>query len=123
MHIESLREYCLSLKGTSEGFPFDEETLVFKVMGKIFAITSLNKPDTVNLKCEPERATELREMHPEDIVPGWHMSKKHWNTVSLTGHLSDALLRELIDHSYDRVVMGLKKAERQQLEELGGPSR
>ena len=123
MHIESLREYCLSLKGTSEGFPFDEETLVFKVMGKIFAITSLDKPATVNLKCEPERAIELREAHPEDIQPGWHMNKKHWNTVSLTGYLPEALIRELIDHSYERVVMGLKKAERQELEQMDSPMR
>ena len=118
MNIETLREYCLSLKGTSEGFPFGEETLVFKVMGKMFALTSLDNPVSVNLKCEPEWAIELREAHPDDILPGWHMNKVHWNTVSLTGHLQADFLRKLIDHSYERVVMGLKKAEREELEAM-----
>lgn len=113
-----MRAYCLLLKGTTEGFPFDSETLVFKVMGKMYALTSLENPVSMNLKCEPERAIELREQYGEDILPGWHMNKKHWNTVSLTGHLSDEFLRELIDHSYQQVVKGLKKAERQQLDEL-----
>ncbi|GAB4413991.1 MAG: MmcQ/YjbR family DNA-binding protein [Bacteroidia bacterium] len=113
MDIESLRTYCLAKPGTSEGLPFDEDTLVFKVMGKLFAPTSLSDPRTVNLKCDPERAIELRTDYPDDILPGYHMHKKYWSTVSLT--LGDSLLRTLIDHSYDQVFAGLKKADRDQL--------
>ncbi len=115
MNIESLRLFCLSLKATTEGFPFDGNTLVFKVMGKMFALISLENPVSVNLKCDPERAIQLRETHPDDIHPGFHMNKKHWNTVSIIGGLPDQLIEELIRHSYQSVVKGLKKADRELL--------
>lgn len=115
MDIEQIREYCITKSGTSEGFPFGEQTLVFKVMGKMFALLPLDNPVSMNLKCEPEYAVELREEYPETIKPGWHMNKKHWNTVSLNGVLRDSMLKELIDHSYLQVVKGLKKADREQL--------
>jgi predicted DNA-binding protein (MmcQ/YjbR family) len=108
LDIESFRIYYLSRKGVSESFPFDENTLVFKVMGKIFALTNIEVFETVNLKCDPEKAVTLREQYPE-ILPGYHMNKKHWNTVEVHGSLGDQLLRSLIDHSYDMVVAGLPK--------------
>lgn len=118
MNIEAFRSYCLNKKGVEETFPFGPETLVFKVMGKIFAITGLDS-DTfqVNLKCDPDRALELREAY-EDIVPGWHMSKKHWNTVLFENGLSTAFLKELIDHSYDLVVSSLPKSVQKELQSL-----
>lgn len=116
MNIEEFREYCLFKKGVEEAFPFDEMTLVFKVMGKIFAITGLDSAEfTVNLKCDPDRAIELREEYPE-VRPGWHMNKKHWNTVEFETGLSDEFLCELIDHSYDMVLKGLPKKVRAELE-------
>ncbi|MCB9080384.1 MAG: MmcQ/YjbR family DNA-binding protein [Lewinellaceae bacterium] len=118
MDIESLRQYCLAKKGVEETFPFDEVTLVFKVMGKIFAITGLDSAVfTVNLKCDPDRAILLREEYPE-IQPGWHMNKAHWNTVDFEGSLSDRFLLELVDHSYDLIVASLPKKIRQQWTEL-----
>ena len=118
MHIEDFRNYCLSKKAVEETFPFDEVTLVFKVMGKVFAITGLEHEEfRVNLKCDPEYAIELREEY-EDVQPGWHMNKKHWNTVYFENGLSDDFLRSLIDHSYDMVVKKLKKADREFLNNL-----
>ncbi len=119
MNIEEFRNYCLGKKGVEETFPFDEVTLVFKVMGKMFALTGLERVDDfrVNLKCNPDRAIELREEY-DDIIPGWHMSKKHWNTVYFENGLDDRLLMELIDHSYDLVVQKLKKADREFLANL-----
>ncbi len=118
MNIEAFRDYCLSKKAVEETFPFDEVTLVFKVMGKVFAITGLdNEEFSVNLKCDPEYAIELREEY-EDIQPGFHMSKKHWNTVHFENGLRDDLLIKLIDHSYDLVVAKLKKADREFLKNL-----
>ncbi len=109
MHIEDFREYCLSKPGTEECLPFDADTLVFKVMGKMFALTSLSAEEfTVNLKCDPEKAVLLREEFPE-VRPGYHMNKKHWNTVSFEESLSNNMLQDLIDHSYDLVVKGLTK--------------
>lgn len=99
MNIEELREYCLSLPGVSEHFPFDETTLVFKVSGKMFALTDLEGPLSVNLKCNPELAVELRERYPS-VKPGYHMNKIHWNTVEIDGTVSDKLILEWIDHSY-----------------------
>lgn len=117
MSIDSFREYCLSKKGVTEDFPFDEVTLCLRVAGKIFAITGLDAADfTVNLKCEPDYAVELRERYPE-VQPGWHMNKKHWNTVDFEGALDGKMLRHLIDHSYEQVVKTLKKAEREALED------
>ncbi len=118
MNIEDFREYCLSKKAVTEEFPFDEVTLVFKVMGKMFALTGLDKEEfKVNLKCDPEYALELREEHIE-IIEGWHMSKKHWNTVEFETGLDSRFLCELIDHSYDMVVKKMKKADREFLKNL-----
>lgn len=116
MDIETFHAHCLAKEGVETGFPFDDTTLVFKVMGKIFALTSLDRPTfTVNLKCDPERALELRERYPE-IQPGYHMSKKHWNTVDFEGALPDNLLLDLIDHSYALVVASLPSKVRKTLQ-------
>lgn len=118
MNIEEFHAYCLSKKGVEETFPFDEVTLVFKVMGKVFAITGLDAETfEVNLKCDPDYAIELREQH-EEIRAGWHMNKNHWNTVSFEGDLDEKMLCDLIDHSYDLVVKGLKKVDRELLNQL-----
>jgi predicted DNA-binding protein (MmcQ/YjbR family) len=120
MNLESYYEYCLSKKGVTEHFPFDEETLVFKVGGKMFALSSLNEWEkgnpSVNLKCNPEYAEELRAEY-DDIKPGWHMSKIHWNTIEINREVTDSLIKELIDHSYELVFNSLTK--RIQLEVLG----
>lgn len=102
MNIEELREFCLSFPGTSEAFPFDETTLVFKVKEKMFALTDLEGPLSVNLKCDPELALELRERYTA-VRSGYHMNKKHWNTVDVDGSVSDALLKEWIEMSYNLV--------------------
>lgn len=115
MNIEEFREYCIGKKGVTEEFPFGADTLVFKVMGKMFALTSLNQiPFRVNLKCDPEKAIELREMHDGKIIPGYHMSKIHWNTLYVE-NLAPGLIRELLDHSYDLVVDKLPKKIQVQL--------
>jgi predicted DNA-binding protein (MmcQ/YjbR family) len=114
MFVDELREYCLSKPFSEECFPFDEDTLVFKVMGKMFALVSLSEPDTVNLKCDPAYAIELREQYNE-VQPGYHMSKKHWNTVALQGTLADSFLHSLIDHSYEQVLKSLPKKTRRVL--------
>lgn len=112
MHIEQFREYCLSKPATSEDFPFGPENLVLRVGGKIFAITDLERDAfQVNLKCDPDYAIELREQYPE-VMPGYHMNKRHWNTVDFEGSLDDQLLRHLIDHSWEQVVKSLKKSDR-----------
>ncbi len=118
MNIEKFRLYCLSKKGVTEEFPFDKKTLVFKVMGKMFALTGLeNEIFKVNLKCDPDTAIELREKYPE-VAVGYHMNKKHWNTVSFEGNLSEKLLLQMIDDSYTLVVAGLKKADKIKLNDL-----
>lgn len=110
--------YCLMKKGVNASFPFDEHTLVFKVMGKMFALAGLEKhPLSVNLKCDPERALEFRETFPE-ITPGYHMNKQHWNTVELEGRLEEGLIQELIDHSYDLVVGNLSRQLKKEWHEL-----
>lgn len=110
MHIEDFRNYCLAKPGAEETFPFGEDTLVYKVNGKIFAITGLDDENfSVNLKCDPQYALELRDEYPQ-IIPGFHMNKKHWNTVSFEDGLPEDLLRSLIDHSYTLVNGG--RAER-----------
>lgn len=114
MNIEAFYNYCLSLPGTTEEFPFDENTLVFKVMGKIYALTDIETFESINLKCDPVRALELRAAY-EEVNPGYHMNKKHWNTVSMAGALEDSLILELIDHSYDLVVKNLTKKEQERL--------
>ena len=114
MHIEAFREYCLNKKHVTEEFPFDEQTLVFKVMGKMFALSGLERiPHEINLKCDPERSIELREAYDGLIYPGYHMSKLHWNTIVIESGVPDSLIRELIDHSYDLVVKGLPKKLRE----------
>ena len=119
MNIEEFRDYCLSKKGVEETFPFGEETLVFKVMGKMFALTGLEThPAAANLKCDPERAIELREEYDGLIRPGYHMSKIHWNTVELERNIPHEFLLELIDHSYDLVVKSLTKKLQAELASL-----
>ncbi len=118
MNIEQFRDHCLSKKGVTEAFPFDESTLVFKVMGKMFALSGLERtPPEVNLKCDPERAIELREEYDGQIFGGYHMSKKHWNTLRIES-LPYKLVLELIDHSYDLVVSGLTKKLKEELATL-----
>jgi len=114
MNIETLREYCLSKPGVTESFPFGEDALVFKVLGKMFALMLLNQELTINLKCDPERAIELREKHPA-IIPGYHMNKKHWNTLNVDGSLTENQILELIDHSYNLVFESLPKKVRENL--------
>jgi predicted DNA-binding protein (MmcQ/YjbR family) len=119
MNIEQIREYCLSKKGSTEDFPFDEDTLVFKVLGKMFALTSLKWWERgeagINLKCDPDYAQELRAEY-SSIRPGFHMSKIHWNTIYLReGELQSKFILELIDHSYEMVVKGMPKKLRETL--------
>lgn len=111
MNIEELRAYCIEKHDVSETLPFGPDVLVFKVAGKMFALTNIENYVSVNLKCDPERALELREEHA-GINPGYHMNKTHWNTVEVAGDVSNKLLKELIDHSYDLVVNGLPKRKR-----------
>lgn len=118
MDIENFRAYCMDKKGVTEDFPFDEEVLAFKVMGKIFALTNLsNEEFKVNLKCDPEYALELREQY-EEVQPGFHMNKKHWNTVEFEEGLETELLKTLINHSYDCVVSKLTKKDKEVLKSL-----
>lgn len=115
MDFDRLRQYCLSKPATSEHMPWGDDTLVFKVMDKVFAISGISqRPLSVNLKCDPQRAIELRDRYPA-IQPGYHMNKQHWNTVMLDGSLDDSLVEELIDHSWTLVVKGLKKTDREAL--------
>ena len=115
MNIEQFRNYCLSKKYVTESFPFDEVTLVFKVANKMFALSGLeHHPSTVNLKCDPEKAIELRAQY-SDVIEGFHMSKKHWNTIIIEGNLSNKLIEEFIDHSYNLVVNGLTKKLQKEL--------
>lgn len=106
MNIEELRLFCLSFKGAEESFPFDDEILVFKVLGKIFCLTNINNYEYINLKCNPEKAIELREFYPE-VSAGYHMNKKHWNTVKINGKIPQSTLKEWITDSYNLVVKGL----------------
>ncbi len=108
MDLDDIRRYCLKKKGKiTEEFPFDEETLVFKVFGKMFLLTNVNQiPLSMNLKCEPERAMELRERYT-GITPAYHQSKMHWNSVEIDGTIPESLVYEMIDHSYDEVVKKL----------------
>ena len=115
MNIELIREYCLKKKGVTEEFPFHEETLVFKVMRKIFLLASLESyPLQINLKCDPEKAIELREEY-DAVQPGYHMNKKHWNTVVLDGSVPAVKIRDWIDDSYNLVSAGLKRSDLKKL--------
>lgn len=114
MNIEAYRNYCLALPGVTEGFPFGKETIVFKVMNKMFALTNIDEFEFINLKCDPERAIILRDQY-ESISPGWHMNKQHWNSVKPSGDVDDELLKELITHSYELVVASLPKKLKEEL--------
>ncbi|HPX07131.1 MAG TPA: MmcQ/YjbR family DNA-binding protein [Tenuifilaceae bacterium] len=116
MNIEELREYCISKKGVTEGFPFDEVTLVLKVGGKMFALTNLDGEPSVNLKCDPELAVELRERYTS-VTPGYHMNKQLWNTVMLDGTIPDPLIKEWIDLSYKLVLESLPKVKQREIQE------
>lgn len=116
MHLEELREYCLSLKGAEEGLPFGDETLVFSVKGKMFCATGIDHFEFVNVKCDPETALLLREQF-EDVIPGYHMNKKHWNSLRVKGKLTNVQFKQWIRDSYDLVVAGLPKKMQQELVE------
>ncbi len=115
MDLERFREYCLAQRGATEGTPFGEDVLVFKVGGKMFALALLDEvPATANLKCDPDLALELRDRY-EQVRPGYHMNKKHWNTVELDSGIPEAELRKMIDHSYELIVKSLPKTTRAKL--------
>lgn len=115
MNTETIREYCITKPGVTESFPFDEVTLVFKVGGKVFALLDTEgRPTTIALKCDPERAVQLRETFTA-VQPGYHMNKTHWNTVTLDGSVRSSEVHSWIDHSYELVRKGLPKAIRDQL--------
>lgn len=117
MNIEEYRDFCLALPGVAEDFPFDENTLVFKVMNKMFALSNVDDFKSMNLKADPEYCIELREMY-SGIKPGFHMSKKHWNTIDTDGSVDDGLMYKLIKDSYDLVVEGLTKKLKDELGKL-----
>lgn len=109
MNVESVREYCLKMKSCTESFPFDETTLVMKVAGKMFSLINLDENPSVNLKCDPEKAIELREEF-DAVLPGYHMNKEHWNTILLNGTVPDREIRQWIDDSWHLVVEKLPKS-------------
>lgn len=116
MNIEAISEYCRRKKGVTEDFPFDEDTLVIRVMNKIFLLASLEKvPLEINLKCDPGLAIELREKY-DAVQPGYHMNKSHWNTVIIDGSVPQMELKKMIDHSYEQVAKGLKKSDKVNLD-------
>lgn len=117
MNIEDFRDYCLNKKGVTEETPFDVNTLVFKVMGKMFALTDIENFTSINLKCDPEKASELREKY-HAVVEGYHMNKKHWNTIMMDLSIPDHTIKSWVDDSYNLVATGLTKALRKELEEL-----
>jgi predicted DNA-binding protein (MmcQ/YjbR family) len=114
MHIEAYRNYCLNKRGVTESFPFDDTTLVHKVMGKMFALADIEAFTSINLKCDPELAVQYREIYI-GVVPGYHMNKKHWNTIVMDGSVSDQLVYQWIDDSYNLVVAQLPKALQKEL--------
>lgn len=114
MNIETLRDYCLMKPGVAETLPFGPDTLVFKVLDKMFLLVGLNNPESFNVKCDPERAISLREEY-EEVQPGYHMNKTHWNTVFMNGRLTESQLKEMIDHSYALIVAGLPKSKQELL--------
>ncbi len=118
MDIETLHNYCLSKPGTTDGFPFGEDTLVYKVSNKIYLLVNLKNGDRMNAKCGPEQAIEWRERHPE-VQPGYHMNKTHWNTVFINQSLSTKQLQEMIDHSYELIIASLPKKAQAEIKALG----
>lgn len=117
MDIEIIRDYCLKKKGVTEGFPFGEGTLVFKVMNKLFCLSNLEPPISINIKCVPEKALELREKY-EGVIPGYHMNKKHWNTVEINSGIPEKEILSWIDDSYNLVVNGLTQKDKKELSRL-----
>ena len=117
MNIEEIRDYCMAKPGVTEGLPFGEDTLVFKVGEKLFLLTSISNGTSFNVKCDPELAVELRERHTE-VQPGYHMNKKHWNTVRTDGSLTRKQLCEMIDHSYELVLKSLPKKLQEEIAAL-----
>lgn len=117
MNIEELRLYCLSKKAVTESFPFDEVTLVFKVMDKMFLLTNIDGELSMNVKCEEEMAIELREKYPA-VLPGYHMNKRLWNTVILDGSISDDIVKAWIDNSYQLVVEKMPKKKQMELKNI-----
>src|SRR5881392_233519 len=123
MNAESFRAHCLRKKAATEGTPFGPDNIVFKVKGKMFALAPLDEvPPRVNLKCDPDLALELRDRY-EQVRPGYHMNKKHWNTVEIEGGIPEAELRKMIDHSYDLVVQSLPRASRAKIPHVAAPRR
>lgn len=118
MDIEAFRQYCLGKPGTTEELPFDNNTLVFKVMGKIFALCDIELFESINLKCDPEVAVRLREDYDSLVLPGYHMNKKHWNTIVMNAEIPDSNIRHWINHSYELVVSKLPKNARLELKSL-----
>ena len=114
MNIEELRNFCLSLKGAEESMPFDDKTLVFSVKGKMFCATDINTYEFVNLKCDPDKAIQLREQYNE-VIEGYYMNKKHWNSVKTEGKITDKQFQEWIKDSYDLVVLALPKKIQKEL--------
>jgi predicted DNA-binding protein (MmcQ/YjbR family) len=117
LNVEQFRSYCLAKRGVTEEFPFGEETLVYKVMGKMFALADVTLFESINLKCDPELAAELREQYLA-VQPGYHMNKKHWNTVLMDGSLPDKLVKNWIDNSYNLVVASLPAKVKAELKTL-----
>ncbi|MBK6264914.1 MmcQ/YjbR family DNA-binding protein [Marivirga sp. S37H4] len=116
MNIEEFRNYCMQKYGTTEEFPFGESTLVFKVLGKMFALVDVDLFQSINLKCDPEKAIELRENY-ESVKPGYHMNKKHWNTIEMDGSIPDKEIQFWIDHSYELVVSKLPQKLREEVDQ------
>ena len=114
MDLDNFRKYCLAKKGTTESQPFGDSVIVYKVMGKMFALANFEIPMAVTLRCDPERAIELREEY-EEIIPGYHMNKTNWNTITCHGKVSDKLVKDLVDLSYGIIAAGLKKSDREKL--------
>lgn len=114
MHIEELRDFCLSLPNVEEKFPFDQETLVFYIAGKMFCLTNITLFDSLNVKCEPEKAVELRANY-QAVLPGYHMNKKHWNTIKVNEDVNDELIKTWIKDSYNLVILTLPKSKRPDL--------
>ncbi len=118
MNVEEVREYCIAKAGVTESFPFSDTALVFKVVGKMFALLDLSEDKRgISLKCDPDLAIELRARHPE-VLPAWHFNKQHWNGVDIYGNVTDKNLKEWIDHSYNLVVDSLTKKKKEELKAL-----
>lgn len=115
MDLEIIRNHCLQKKGVTEGFPFDDTTLVFKVLNKMFCLSSLEPPISINLKSDPEEAVENREKY-DAVSPGYHMNKKHWNSIALDNSIPDTKILMWVDKSYELVVGGMSKKEKEELE-------